>query len=414
MRIMFVHQNFPGQYRHLAPYFAADPRNQVVSIGEHKEDRVAALKEWKGLRHLTYPKPRGASATTHHYLHGFEASVRRGQAVARLAMELRNKDGFVPQVICAHCGWGESLFLKEIYPEARLLNYFEFFYRVRGSDIGFDPEFPPKADEMFSVPMRNATQLQSLAVSDWGISPTEWQRNQFPPFWRALLSVIHEGVDTRMVRPDPNAVLKLEQHKLELTRNDEVVTYLARNLEPYRGFHVFMRALPALLKRRPNARVLIVGGDETSYGRKPQGAENWREKMMKEVGAELDTARVHFLGKIPYPDFLRMLQISSAHVYLTVPFVLSWSMLEAMSAGCLIVGSRTPPVLEVMQDGINGLLVDFLSPSAVTERVIEALENQKDLAPLRKNARQTVIERFDLRKVCMPQQLALINMLASR
>jgi glycosyltransferase involved in cell wall biosynthesis len=413
MKIMFVHQNFPGQYRHLAPFFAANPRNQVVSIGEYKEDRVAALKEWKGLRHLTYHKPKGASATTHHYLHGFEASVRRGQAVARLAIDLR-KEGFSPQVIAGHPGWGETLFLKEVFPEAKLLNYFEFYYRVKGSDVGFDPEFAPKVDEMFSVPMRNATQLQSLAASDWGISPTEWQRDQFPPAWRGMISVIHEGVDTHHVRPDPQAVFKHEQRQLELTREDEVVTYLARNLEPYRGFHVFMRALPALLRRRPNARVLIVGGDETSYGRKAEGAPNWREKMMKELGAELDMTRVHFLGKLPYADFLKMLQVSSVHVYLTVPFVLSWSMLEAMSSGCLIVGSRTPPVMEVMQDGVNGLLVDFLSPAAITERIIEALESQEALAKLRENARQTVIERFDLRKVCMPQQLALINTLAAR
>jgi glycosyltransferase involved in cell wall biosynthesis len=413
MKLLFVHQNFPGQYKHLAPFFAANPRNQVVAVGERREDRIAWVKHVKGLRHIPYDTPRGASKTTHHYLQGLEAGVRRGQVVARVAIDLR-KEGFVPDVICAHPGWGEALYLKEVFPESRLLNYYEFFYRIKGADMGFDPEFPTKFDEMFSVPTRNAIHLLSLAASDWGVSPMEWQRTRFPPAWRGMISVIHEGIDTHMVRPDPHATLKLEEQKLELTRKDEVVTYVARNLEPYRGFHVLMRALPGLLKRRPKARVLIVGGDETSYGRKPDNGGTWRQKMLKEVGADLDTTRVHFLGKIPYPQFLQMLQVSSVHVYLTVPFVLSWSMLEAMSAGCLIVGSRTPPVLEVMQDGVNGLVVDFLSPTAISERIVEALENQDKFAGLRENARQTIISRFDLRRVCMPQHLALINTLAAQ
>jgi glycosyltransferase involved in cell wall biosynthesis len=413
MKIMFVHQNFPGQYKHLAPFFAADARNQVVSIGEANADRAAALKEIKGLRHITYQKPAGASKATHHYLHGLEASVRRGQAVARIAMDLK-KEGYAPDIVCAHPGWGESLYLKEVFPQCKILNYFEFYYRVTGSDMGFDPEFPSRFDETFSVPTRNATQLLSLAASDWGISPTEWQRSQFPPAWRGLISVVHEGIDTRVVRPYPEVVFKNEKEKLELTRQDEVVTYVSRNLEPYRGFHVFMRALPGLLKLRPSARVLIVGGDETSYGRKAEGGVTWREKMMKEVGADLDMKRVHFLGKIPYLQFLQMLQVSSVHVYLTVPFVLSWSMLEAMSIGCLIVGSRTPPVQEVMQDGVNGLLVDFLSPSAITNRIAEALENRRSLDNLRAAARQTIMDRYDLKKVCMPQHIALINSLAAR
>ena len=412
MKIMFVHQNFPGQYKHLAPFFAANSRNQVVSIGERREERIAALKGIKGLRHIAYDTPKGASKTTHHYLLGFEAAVRRGQAVARLAFDLK-KEGFIPNVICAHPGWGESLYLKEVFPESRLLNYYEFYYRVKGSDMGFDPEFPCTIDDAFRTPTRNATHLLSLAASDWGVSPTEWQRNQFPPAWRGIITVIHEGVDTRMVRPHPQVVLKLETQQLVLTRKDEVVTYVARNLEPYRGFHVFMRALPDLLKRRPAARVLILGGDEMSYGRKPDNAPNWREKMMKEVGADLDMSRVHFLGKVPYLTFLQILQVSTAHVYLTVPFVLSWSTLEAMAAGCLIVGSRTPPVQEVMQDGVNGLLVDFLSPTAIANRIIEALENQDQFKKLREQARQTVIDRFDLRTVCMPQHLALINTLAA-
>jgi glycosyltransferase involved in cell wall biosynthesis len=410
VKLLFVHQNFPGQYKHLAPYFASNPHNQVVSIGEEKEERKINIK---GLRHVTYKKPRGATATTHHYLHAMEASVRRGQAVAKLGLELR-RDGFVPDVICAHPGWGESLYLKEVFPEAQLLNYYEFYYRFKGADVGFDPEFPVTFDDMFRTPTKNATHLLSLAASDWGISPTFWQRDQFPPAWRGLISVIHDGVDTQVIRPNPQAVLKLEAQGLELTRADEVITYVSRNLEPYRGFHIFMRALPKILRRRPKARVLIVGGDEVSYGKKLPEGKTYRQQMLDEVGKDLDLSRVHFLGKVPYGTFLNILQVSSAHVYLTVPFVLSWSMLEAMSVGCLLVASRTPPVQEAVQDRVNGLLVDFLSPKDVADRVEEALTNQKKLQPIRQAARRTIIERYDLRTICLPQLVALIETLAAR
>jgi glycosyltransferase involved in cell wall biosynthesis len=411
MKIMFVHQNFPGQYKHLATHFAASPKNEVVTIGELKEERKIQIK---GVRHRWYAKPRAASGTTHQYIQGLEAGVRRGQAVIRTGLELRHKEKFIPDVICAHPGWGEALYLKEIFPESRLLNYYEFYYNPKGADIGFDPEFPITYDDQFKIVTRNATHLLSLASSDWGVSPTHWQRSQFPAVWRGLISVVHEGIDTQFVRPNPNVVVNLEKQKLELTRKDEVITYVARNLEPYRGFHIFMRALPEILRRRPKATVLIIGGDEVSYGRKLPDKQTYRQKLLDEVGSELDLSRVHFLGRVPYPLYLQILQVSSVHVYLTVPFVLSWSMLEAMSAGCLIVASNTPPVREVMNDGVNGLLVDFLAPKQVAERVDEALQNQDRFQDLRTRARQTVIDHYDLKTVCLPQYLGLIEWLASR
>ncbi len=410
MKILLVHQNFPGQYKHLAIHFGANPRHRVVSIGEKKPERPVHIK---GVRHVWYDKPKGASPTTHQYIQGLEAHIRRGQAVVRSCLDLR-KEGFVPDVICAHPGWGEALYLKEVFPEAKLINYYEFYYNVHGADMGFDPEFPTSFDDRFKVPTRNATHLLSLATSDWGVSPTHWQRDQFPAVWHAGISVIHEGIETRLVRPKPDVTLKLAEQKLELTHKDEVITYVSRNLEPYRGFHVFMRAVVEVQRRRPQATVLIVGGDEVSYGRKLPKGQTYRQKMMDEVGSSLDLTRVHFLGKVPYLRFLEILQVSKVHVYLTVPFVLSWSMLEAMSAGCLIVASNTPPVAEVMQEGVNGLLVDFLSPKAVADRIEEALVNQDRLAPIRARARETVVERYDLQKICLPQHLALIERLAAK
>ena len=410
MNLLFVHQNFPGQYKHLAPFFAADPRNQVVSIGEARPERKIEIR---GLRHLTYEKPKEPSSKTHHYLRPLEGAVRRGQTVARTALALR-AEGFVPDVICAHPGWGESLYLKEVFPESRLLNYYEFYYHVHGADIGFDPEYPVSVDDRFKTPTRNATHLLSLAASDWGVSPTVWQRDQFPPIFRATISVVHDGIDTRLVRPHPGVELTLQGVPVRLTRADEVLTYVARNLEPYRGFHIFMRALPEILRQRPKARVLVVGGDEISYGRRLPAGQTFRQKLLTEVGRELDMSRVHFLGKVPYGTFLKILQVSSTHVYLTVPFVLSWSLLEAMSAGCLVVASRTPPVEEVAKDGVNALLVDFLSPRDVADRVVDALANREAMSAICDEARRTVVQRYDLRTVCMPQLVGLIATLAAR
>jgi glycosyltransferase involved in cell wall biosynthesis len=230
-----------------------------------------------------------------------------------------------------------------------------------------------------------------------------------------MLNVIHEGVDSTVARPDPTARLILaNESRVEFKAGDEIVTYVARNLEPYRGFPSFMRSLPKILAARPNARVLIVGGDEVSYGaRLPQG-ESYKKRLLAELGDSLDLSRVHFLGKIPYGAFIKVLQVSRVHVYLTYPFVLSWSMLEAMSAGCLIVGSRTQPVQEVLHHGANGLLVDFFSPDEIADRVTAALEDRLAFESLRQNARQTVLDRYDLRSVCLPAHLRLLNMLVPK
>lgn len=405
MRVLFVHQNFPGQYKHLAPALADDPANEVVAIGDQANlQRARGLHPRLGL--LAYPSPPGASAQSHHYLRSTEAAVRRGQAVARAALELKSK-GFTPDVICAHPGWGEALFLKDVFPDARLVLYLEFYYRAHGSDMHFDPEFPSSFDDGCRVRVRNANQLLSLEAADAAISPTQWQRAQYPAMLQQRISVIHDGVDTDMVCPGPVSGFKLPDGRV-LQSGDEVITYVARNLEPYRGIHQFLRSLPQILAARPNAQVLVVGGEEVSYGRPAPDGQTYRALYMKELAGQFDTSRVHFLGKLPYQQYLQVLRLSSAHVYLTYPFVLSWSMLEAMACGCLLIGSSTAPVLEVLQHQRNGLLVDFHAPEAIAAAVIAALENPQAMAPLREQARRDVQERFDLKRVCLPRLLAHI------
>jgi glycosyltransferase involved in cell wall biosynthesis len=402
MNILFVHQNMPGQYRHLAPYLARDPRNRVVFI-----TRKADV-DLPNVRRVTYQPVRVAQPSTHHYLRLFENCVLHGQAVLRACITLA-AEGFQPDVMVAHPGWGEALFLKDRFPRAKLLSYCEFFYHGRGADVGFDPEDAVDLDAICQARARNAHLLLSLEACDRGTSPTEWQRSVHPAVLRDKISVIFDGIDTTVVRPDIGASFALPDGRV-LTAADEVVTYVARNLEPYRGFRSFIRALPELLRRRPEVQVLVAGGDEISYGFASPGGGTWRETMLGQVEG-IDLSRVHFLGKIPYPRYLAMVQVSSLHIYLTVPFVLSWSCMEAMAAGCVVLASDTPPVTEVIEDGRNGYLVDFFASEAIAARAAEILADRERLHEIRKRARQTVLDRYALEN-CLPQQVRLVTSLA--
>jgi glycosyltransferase involved in cell wall biosynthesis len=406
MRVLFVHQNFPGQYKHLAPALAARRDCEVVALAINQQPVPAGVKV------VRYEPKRSSSQSVHPWVSDIETKVIRGEAAAETAAILDQK-GFRPDVICAHPGWGESLFLKDVWPDARVLSFIEFYYNVEGSDFGFDKEFTDLSlASRCRLRMKNANQLLTLMASDWAVSPTEFQRQTVPPLFQSRMSVIHDGVDTAVVRPNPEETLKLEKAGVTLSRADEVITFINRNLEPYRGFHVFMRALPEIQKRRPNAWVLILGGDDVSYGAQPPKGQTYRQILLNEVGAKLDMSRIRFLGRVPYSSFLKLLQVSSAHVYLTYPFVLSWSMLEAMAAECLVIGSATAPVQEVIADGENGLLVDFFSPEAIADAIDRVLDDPDRMQPLRTRARQTVIERYDLKTVCLPRHLALVDAVA--
>jgi glycosyltransferase involved in cell wall biosynthesis len=389
MRLLFIHQNFPGQYRHLAARYAAQPGNQVVAVGD-KANVMRPGSQLPGVRLLGYAFEDPKSAT-------FETpvlrAIARGRAVAAGMAHLR-RSGFRPDIIFAHIGWGEALFLKDIFPEARVILYCEFFYRARGGDLGFDPEFPASAEKILRLRVMNAPLLMSLDAADWGVVPTLWQQQQFPQAHQARMTLAHDGIDTDVAVPGERA-------------EEELITYVARNLEPYRGFHVFMRAIPEIQRRRPKARIVIVGGDDVSYSPRLPAGQTYRERLLRELDGKIDLSRVHFTGKIPYGEYLSLLRKSWVHVYLTYPFVLSWSLIEALSAGCLVVGSRTPPVEEAIKDGHNGLLTDFFSTEAIAERVDEAMKDRHQT--LRDAARRTAVERYDLKRVCLPAQLRLVE-----
>jgi glycosyltransferase involved in cell wall biosynthesis len=388
-RLLFVHQNFPGQYRHLAAHYAAEAGYRVVAVGE--KTNLLRQPRLPGVEVLGYDLPELKNVDP--FNAAVVKAIHRGKRVAAGAAHLK-RQGFRPDVIFAHIGWGEALFLKDIFPEARILLYCEFFYGSREADVGFDPEFPLNAEKVLRLRVMNAPLLMSLDASDWGMVPMRWQQKQFPAMHAARMSVIHDGIDTDIVSPGGPG-------------DEELITYVARNLEPYRGFHVFMRAIPEIQKRRPKARIVIVGGDEVSYSPRLPPGQTYRQRLLREIEGKADLSRVQFTGRIPYADYLALLRRSSVHVYLTYPFVLSWSLLEAMSAGCLVVGSRTPPVEEVIRDGENGLLTDFFSVQELASKVDEALSLQ-DTQEMRAAARKTIVERFDLKRVCLPAQLELV------
>jgi glycosyltransferase involved in cell wall biosynthesis len=306
------------------------------------------------------------------------------------------------------------LFVRDIWPEARLLLYAEFFYRYIGLDADFDPEFQkPSKVRAVRTSSRQAAQLLTLHAAHAAVAPTQWQADTYPPYFRHLLSVCHDGIDSVRIQPGDDATVQLPGMAEPLRRGEEILTFVNRNLEPYRGYHTFMRALPEVLKRRPNARVVIVGSDSVSYGAPAPKGSTWKQIFLDEVRDRLDLSRVHFVGHLHYNALVDLFRVTRVHAYLTYPFVLSWSMLEAMAAGAVVVGSRTGPVEEVIRDGFNGRLVDFFDVKAWSETLVECLAEPGRFEEMRRAARWTIVDRYDLRTRCLPRMIGLVEGLAS-
>jgi glycosyltransferase involved in cell wall biosynthesis/parvulin-like peptidyl-prolyl isomerase len=399
MRILFLHPNFPAQFRHVATALAKDSSNQVFFGTTRREGSLP------GVNKVFYQAKREARPETHHYVRPLENAVLQGQAVFRMAEQLKAK-GFVPDVVYGHSGWGPTLFIKDIFPEAKFLCYFEWFYHAHGSDADFDPNEPLSYDDEARIRIKNAPILQDLYSCDRGLSPTYWQRQQFPSEYLSKLNVLHDGVDTEFFRPKPGAKLVLESKKLDLSHVEEIVTYATRGMEPYRGFPQFMEAVSLLQQRRPNCHVVVVGENRVAYGKKLADGKTYKDVMLDKF--PIDQSRIHFTGWLPYEEYLQVLQASSAHVYLTRPFVLSWSLLESLCTGCLVVASKTAPVMEVIQDGVNGFLADFFSPQEICDRIEEALNHPDKMSEIRAKARETVEKYYSL-SVLLPKHLQWIQ-----
>jgi glycosyltransferase involved in cell wall biosynthesis len=415
--ILLVHQNYPGQFKHLGPALAA-AGHQVFATrlldAQGQGPKMGATQSVGGVTVHYYAASRSSTLTMHPWALDFETKVIRGEALFNYAKKLKQQ-GFEPNLILAHPGWGEALFLEHLWPKARLGLFCEWFYGAVGRDVGFDPEFPPPSDAtLCGLTVKNLSYLSAMQWAAGGVAPTHWQASSFPQNVQTKLSVIHDGVDTQAIAPRSGATWPDALQKLGIPASSPLLTFINRNLEPYRGYHSFMRALPRVLAQNSSVHVCLVGGEEKGYGAAAPKGQTWRQVYEAEVFPALtdeQRARIHYLGKLPHSQLIQLYQASTVHVYLTYPFVLSWSLLEAMSAGCALVASRTAPVEEVIRHDENGLLVDFFNPNELAEKVLALLDDEKLRWLLGEQARQTVIDQYDLRTRCLPRQLDWVQSL---
>jgi len=403
MKIVFIHQNFPSQFKRLAPRLAENPENNVIAISATKPDKI-----FENVPVYVYQIKKNKNNHIHKLLVEQEAKILRGEAVAKVASKLKEKEGFYPDVIYAHPGWGELLFIKEVWPNSKIIAYFEYFYQEQGQDVNFDPEFPIKPDDSYRLRLKNFVNYQALEYVDKGITPTHWQHNTYPKWARNKISVIHEGIDTKKCKPDKTQQVTLPQSGINLDSKQQIITYISRNLEPLRGFHCFMRALPKLLQRYPEAHVLILGDNGSGYGETLSKGKTHKNNLLREMGDLVNPKQVHFLGSVPYDVYINVLQISTVHVYLTYPFIVSWSLLEAMSCSCAIVASKTQPVEEFIKHKKQGLLVDFFNQEQLIKSVSQLLDDDRLRNKLGKNARKHILKHYKFDD-CMKHHLQFIT-----
>lgn len=404
MRYLFIHQNFPAQFGRMAAHLASQPGNQVVYLTGRPDIEIP------GVHKAIFKESREPAKETHQYIRYLERAVLQGQAAYRTGLELKKK-GFEPDIIYGHAGFGASMYMRDLYPKVPFVGYFEWFYHAHGTDADFDPSEEMSLDNECRIRTKNMVLLQELHGCTAGVSPTYWQHSQFPLEYRNKIRIIHDGVDACTFRPEPNTKLILPNVQLDLSAAEEIVTYVGRRMEPYRGFPQFMEAISLLLKRRSKCHVVIVGAEGVSYGVPHPSGKSYKELMLEKF--PYDKKRLHFTGPLPYSDYRKVLQASSVHVYLTYPFVLSWSMLEAMSCGCTLVASDTAPVREVVRDGQNGLLVDFFAPQKLADRIEEVLDDKVLRARLGSNARETVKDNYDMERL-IPQHIQLLGDIAQK
>ena len=409
MNYLFVHQSVPGQYRHIVRALSSLPNHRIIGLGIYEASEYIP----PNVQYVRYPLTRGNTLDLHPWLIDLDSKLIRGEACASAALSLK-QSGFTPDIICAHPGWGEALFLKHIWPHVPILSYQEFFYNSTGFDSGFDPEFDNTNDSKDGprILLKNANPLLMLHQSDWNVTPTNFQKSSFPSIYHSKFSVIHDGVDTNNASPTSAFDHLTLPSGFILSNKTPIITFVNRRIEPYRGCHTFIRSIPKLLKDNPAANIVVVGETEgVSYGSAPPNG-SWLTYFLAEIDGQYDQSRLHFTGPLDFSLFIRLLQISSCHVYLTYPFVLSWSLMEAMSCSLPVVASSTAPVAEVLQHDHNGLLIDFFSPDQLSAAVNRILSDSSLSIRLGINARKTVLDRYSL-QTCVPQHISLINLVAS-
>ena len=337
-------------------------------------------------------------------------ALARADAVAHRCERLRLR-GWVPDRILAHSGWGEPLGLPEVFPDVPLIIWPELWVTPMHGGHGSDPQLPPAGlNQRLEQLGRNAiTRLALERASAW-VLPTHHQARSLPrEFQGTGLNVIHEGIDTEIASPNPE--VHFEVRGVRIDRSVPVLTFVNRNLERLRGFDMFMRSLPSLMSDHPRLRVMIVGDNEKGYGQLHPSGRPLREVMLEELQGKLDLDRLHFFGRIPHPQLLALLQVSTVHVYLSYPFIMGWSLLEAMACGCALVASEGMPVEEVITNGVEGVLVPMDNPDRLAKCVSSLLSDRSLRMRLGQAARRRALE-FDQIST-LPKLAAVVNAASS-
>lgn len=400
MRILLVHQGFPGQFKYLAP-IAARTGHEVVFI------TASTTQSLMGVRQVMYEIPAPFSGISDPLLGHLSDALRYGRAAREAAIKLRDT-GFIPDVILVHPGWGEGFFLRDVFPRTKMMCFLEFFFSPEGNFFDFEnPD--PDLDTRAKLHMLNAPVLDALNESSWNIAPTRWQKHLFPEIFQPRITTIHEGVNLHRFVKCPGVQVEAPDGAV-LKEGMEVVTFVARHLEPIRGFRTFMKAAALILQNRRNAHIAIAGGEEGGYAPPPPGGETHKQMILREL--DIDLTRVHFFGRVGQSIVVKLMQISRVHLFLTYPFLISWSVLEALACSCIVVASDTGPVREIITDGENGRLVDFFDHCKFADVTCEVLDDPARFAILGEAAKQRVAVDFDA-ITNAKKQISLLNAVAS-
>jgi len=402
MNLLFVHQNHPGQYREVMPKLVAEGRHKVVFLTQRE------VKESPGYPVITYKPDRAPAEKPYGYTEMFESCTSAAVGAMKACLQMKAR-GYKPDLIVGHAGWGELMLLKEVWPDVPVVGYFEYYFIAKGGLINSDPEFPSAPDISAKLIPRNANNILNLINCDAGYTASEWQRWTHPEQYRSKIDVIHEGIRTDLLTPDHTTAYRIKINDVVFSRDDEIVTYIARNLEPARGVHTMLRSLPKLQRLRPNARLAVIGGDGVSYGARLGNGKTFRQMFMEELGDRVDWSRVHFLGQIPYEGLIRLLRLAKCHIYLTVPFVVSWSFLESMALEKTIVASDVAPIRQFAENGKTAFLVDFFDPNALALKVADVLRHPDNYREIGMAARRDMVERFDFHTRCYPDFMKFLD-----
>jgi glycosyltransferase involved in cell wall biosynthesis len=394
MHVLFVHQNFPAQFGHIAAYLERNMGFRCTFVSQKPPGKTGNMER------IQYHLRGGATEATHYCSRTFENCTWHAFAVYEA---LRARPDIRPDLIVGHSGFGSTLFLRELY-DCPIVNYFEYFYRAKNSDMDFRPEFPCAPVDRLRARNRNAMLLLDLDNCDLGYSPTQWQRERLPAAYHEKVRVVFDGVDTALWRPVPNAPRRIGDR--DVPPGTKIVTYVARGMEAMRGFDIFMRAARVLSQRREDVIFVVVGQDRVAYGGdlKYTGGKSFKEWVL--ARDHYDLSRFHFTGLMPMEDLARLLSVTDLHIYLTVPFVLSWSLMDALACGATVLASDTEPVREMIEHGKNGLLTDFFDVDALADAASRVLDALGDYRHLGQAGIAMIRERYSL-DVCLPQLLGL-------